>query len=163
MASGLLAAILDLENRHSETNGEPTLGRALALATREWLVGNRDRELRLHLLFFSWYCNLEPPHLTGCGDDVALSSALPQLFHDVYATFEDTIKDDAECLYVVGLMARLTPWLLGEDVGTWEARSAAFRVRYRELLPNGLQPTLFEGRGAYGEYFGSQVAVPGGF
>jgi hypothetical protein len=120
-------------------------------------------ELRLHILFLSWYCNLEPRHLTGYSEAVAPSSALPQLFHDVYATFEDEIEDDPECLYVVGLMARLTPWILGEDVGTWEARSAAFRVRYRELLPNGLAPTVFEGRGAYGKYFASQVAVPGGF
>jgi hypothetical protein len=36
MASGLPDAILDLENRHLGTDGEPTLGRALDLAIREW-------------------------------------------------------------------------------------------------------------------------------
>lgn len=64
-AMGVPRAILDLENRSVGAHGEPTLGRALELAAAEWRSGNRDRELCLHLLFLSWYCNIEPPHLTG--------------------------------------------------------------------------------------------------
>jgi len=146
-------AILDLENRSVGDKGEPTLGRALELAITEWRSGNRDRDLRLHLLFLSWYCNLEPPHLTGLDEAVVPSAGLPQLFHDVYYTFAKGIMDDVECLYVVGLIAQLTPWLLGADVATWEARSAEFLRRYRTLQPEGLPAGYFEGRGAYGDYF----------
>lgn len=71
--------------------------------------------------------------------------------------------DDIECLYVIGLIACLTPWLLGEDEATWEARSMEFKRRYRMLLPNGLAPAFFAERGAYGEYFSHQVIVSGGF
>jgi hypothetical protein len=156
-------AILDLENRNVGADGEATLGLALDLAATEWRSGNRDRELRLHLLFLSWYCNLEPPHLTGFNQTSFPSDDLSQLFHDVYESFENEILDDVECLYVVGLMAMLTPYLLGDDEATWEARSVAFKERYRLLAPKGLTAAHFEGRGAYGDYFAGQVVVPGGF
>jgi len=156
-------AMLELENRSLGAAGEPTLGRALELATAEWRSGNRDREFRPHLLFLSWYCNLEPAHLTGLDESVTSSAALPRLFHDVYETFAKGIMNDVECLYVVGVMATLSPWLLGDDVGTWEARSKEFRRRYRTLMPDGLAPAHFEGRGAYGDYFSDQVVAPGGF
>lgn len=156
-------AILDLENRHGELQGEPTLGRALSLAVAEWRSGNNDRELRLHLLFLSWYCNLEPAHLTGLSAADRRSVPLPELFHDIYETFADSILDDVECLYVVGVIGQLTPWLLGDTVDVWEARSSEFRTRYRTLAPAGLTPIVFEGRGAFGAYFASQLAVSGGF
>jgi hypothetical protein len=71
--------------------------------------------------------------------------------------------DDVECLYVVGLIASLSPWLLGEDVTTWETRSAQFRRRYRALVSDGLPAMYFSKRGAYGDYFAGQVRVQGGF
>ena len=159
----LSLAILDLENRSVGPGGEPTLGDALELAASEWRSGNRDRELRLHVLFLCWYCAVEPPFLTGLKESTFPSTRLPQLFQDVYDTFKDGILDDAEGLFIVGLMAQLAPWALGEDASTWNSRSATFRARYRKLLPGGLSPTAFAGRGAYGEYFAGQVAVPGGF
>lgn len=55
--------------------------------------------------------------------------------------------------------ASLTPYLLGADEATWEARSLAFRERYRRLAPQGLTALHFEGRGAYGDYFAAQVVV----
>jgi hypothetical protein len=155
--------ILDLENRSIGVRGEPTLGHALELAVDEWRRGNRDRELRLHLLFLTWYCNLEPPHLTGYDESHVPSTDLPSVFQEVYRSFADGIQNDLECLYVVGLIAQLSPWLLGEDVPTWEARSAAFRARYRSLAPKGIDAAHFEGRGAYGDYFAGQVVVSGGF
>src|SRR5438046_8323469 len=102
---GILAAILALENRSIGENSERTLGSALQLAVAEWSAGNRDRDLRLHLLFLCWYCNLEPPHITGFDEAVINSEELAQLFHDVYVTFADGIMNDAECLFVVGLIA----------------------------------------------------------
>ena len=156
-------ALLELENKSIGANGEPTLGEALVLALDEWQRGNRDRELRLHLLFLAWYCNIEPDHLTGLDKTNIATSELSAIFQDVYGTFEDGISDDAEALYVVGLMALLSPWLLGEDVPTWEARSKEFQERYRELLPEGITSDRFEGRGAYGDYFAGQAAVVGGY
>jgi hypothetical protein len=79
-------AILELENRNVGRHGEPTLGAALGLAVAEWRAGNHDRELRLHLLFLSWYCNLEPPHLTGLSESAKQSAQLPELFHEIYET-----------------------------------------------------------------------------
>jgi hypothetical protein len=154
-------AILDLENRNVGDHGEPTLGPALELAAVEWRSGNRDRELCLHLLFLSWYCN--PPHLTGYQETAFPSGELSELFCDVYKSIETQVLDDAEFLYVVGLMAQLTPYLLGEDEATWQDRSLAFRKRYRMLAPAGLTASLFKGRGAYGDYFAGQVVVPGGY
>jgi len=156
-------AILDLENRHIGDHGEPTLGAALELTAAEWRSGNRDRELCLHLLFLSWYCNLEPPHLTGYAQSAFPSPELSALFYDVYAGFEARVVGDAECMYVVGLMALLNPYLLGGDEATWQARSLAFQQRYRALAPNGLAASHFEGRGAYGDYFAGQVVVPNGY
>ena len=156
-------ALLNLENKSIGRDGEPTLGEALVLALDEWRSGNSDRELRLHLIFLAWYCNLEPSHLTGLDRTTIAGSELDGIFQDVYATFADEIVDDAETLYVVGLMAHLSPWLLGEDVPTWEARSKKFRKRYRELLPDGISPDRFAGRGAYGDYFAGQAAVEDGY
>ena len=156
-------SILMLENRSVGVWGEPTLGRAVELAIEEWRSGNRDREVGLHLLFLSWYCNLEPPHLTGYDESHSPSADLPLLFQEVYSPVAVGIMDDAELLFVVGLMASLSPWLLGEDVPTWENRCRAFRARYRQLLPDGLPPAHFYGRGAYGDYFAAQVVVEGGF
>jgi hypothetical protein len=159
----LRQAILDLENRSIGARGEPTLGHALELAAAEWRAGNRDRELRLHLLFLCWYCSLEPPFLTGLDESRVPSSTSAQLFQGVYSSFAAATQNDPELLFTVGLMAQLAPWALGEDVATWESRSATLRARYRSLLPGGLDPTIFEGRGAYGAYFAGQVVVPGGF
>jgi hypothetical protein len=154
--------IMALENRSIGDHGKPTLGQALELAIGEWNAGNREREFRLHLLFLAWYCNLEPSHITGYHESTP-SARLGELFSAVYDTFTDAILDDAEALYVVGLMALLSPWLLGGDAKTWEARARDYRVRYRALVPEGLSPSQFEGRGAYGDYFAGQFQVQGGF
>jgi len=159
---GLPPAILELENRSVGPEGEPTLGKALELAVLEWRAGNRDRELRLHLLFLAWYCNVEPPFITGFAEWLTASNSLPGVCEQVYATLADGIMDDPECLYVIGLMAQIAPWALGDEAA-WHSRSENFRRRYRALLPHGLDPALFAGRGAYGEYFGNQACAKGGF
>jgi hypothetical protein len=155
--------VLDLEIRSVGDHGEPTLGLALRRCVALWEGGQRDRELRLHLIFLAWYCNLEPPHLTGAEISAFADDALGRLFFEVFQTFEETIADDPECLYVIGLMASLAPYLLGDTEAAWELRAKSYQTRYRELLPQGLDSEVFAGRGAYGTYFSGQVVVRGGF
>jgi hypothetical protein len=104
----------------------------------------------------------EPPHLTGLEGEDQISERLSQVFHEVHNHFVETLPNDAEVLYVVGLMAHLTPWLLG-DVDQWESLSANYRVLYRRLAPDGLDPDLFQNRGAYGDYFSHQARVKDGY
>jgi hypothetical protein len=155
---------LALEDESVGPHGKPTLGAAFEVFRAQWESGERDRELALHLLFLAWYLCLEPPHLTGldeasvpAGDLAALCTAA----HDwLLPTGADT--QDAEALYVAGLAAQLCPWAFGEP-SLWIARSEAYRVRYRQLLPDGISPAVFEGRGAYGDYFADQARVAGGY
>lgn len=70
--------------------------------------------------------------------------------------------EDVEALYVAGLAARLCPWALGE-ASLWIARSEAYRDRYRQLMPDGISPAAFQGRGAYGDYLAGQARVAGGY
>jgi hypothetical protein len=60
------------------------------------------------------------------------------------------------------LPSSATPYLLGDN-DEWEARSVRYRRRYRESFPDGLDPALFEGRGAYGDYFGGHARLKGGY
>ena len=83
------------------------------------------------------------------------------MFNAVHDHFASTIQRDAEMLYVVGLMALLAPYLLGDEA-TWTSRSELYRAA-RLRLPETLAPSVFEGRGAYGEYFAGQSSVAGGY
>jgi hypothetical protein len=38
-----------------------------------------------------------------------------------------------------------------------------YRKRYRDLLPNGIDPTIFHNRGAYGAYYCGQAKISGGY
>ena len=153
---------LELENAHRGPNGQPTLARAFSLLREAWRGGDRDRELALHLLFVCWYGLLEPEHITGFKDDEETANQLRRTFGEVHGYAEPGIERDPEMLYTVGLMANLAPWLLG-DLAEWEDRSNHYRRLYRALAPEGLDPAVFDGRGAYGEYFGSQARVPNGY
>ena len=157
-------AARELENRYFGDQGEPTLGPALGLILDQWRSGDRERELGLHLLFLAWYLMVEPPFLTGLDETRVSSEELAAVFREVHDWLlpDATATQDAEVLYVTGLMASLAPWLLG-DSEEWTRRSEAYRTRYRELMPSGLDPQVFEGRGAYGEYFSSQAGVKRGY
>lgn len=155
---------LNLENESLGPDGAPTLGAAFEVFRGQWESGERDRELALHLMFLAWYLYLEPAHLTGLDEAQIPTDSLTAAFnaaHDwLLPAGADT--DDAEALYVAGLAAGLCPWALGET-SLWTARSEAYRVRYRQLAPDGISPAVFEGRGAYGDYFASQARVAGGY
>jgi len=151
-----------LELEEESIAGRPRLGEAYELLLEHWRAGNRDRDLALHLMFLAWYLSLEPVHLTGLDESRTPSSELPRAFNEAHDTFASTIGQDAEMLFVVGVMARICPWCLG-DVHLWDARSAAYRIAYRRLAPNGISPLVFEGRGYYGDYFAGQARVKRGF
>ncbi len=156
------AAVLDLEIQSIGPNGQPMLGAAFELLRAEWLRGRRNRELALHLLFLCWYMLVEPPFLTGLDESRVSPDELSSLFNAIHESFVIANLDDAEVLYTTGLAAHLFPWALG-DIATWERRGAEYRKRYRALAPSGLDPSLFAGRGAYGDYFARQARVEGGY
>jgi len=158
----LPAEAIELENRSVGAHGEPTLARACELLLRSWDAGNRSRELALHLMFLCWYLMLEPMHLTGLEPTNPISDRLQLVFNEVHENFGANMARDAEMLYVVGLMAHLTPWLLGDN-DSWESRSETYRLLYRKLAPQGISPQVFDGRGAYGDYFAGQARVENGY
>ncbi len=152
---------LDLENRSVGINGKPTLAAAYQILKKQWRKGDRNRELGLHLMFLAWYGLIEPAHLTGfCQSDK--TSDLNETLTEVHAYFESQIYQDAEMLYVVGLAAHMF-WFMFEDASAWQKRGIEYRQRYRALAPGGIDPAIFQGRGAYGDYYGGQSAIEGGY
>jgi len=158
------AKAMELENQSIGANGAPTLAAAYELLREQWESGERDRELALHLSFLAWYLIIEPSHLTGLDESRTSSESLVAVFNTVHDWLLPTgaATNDAEALYVVGLPASMFPWLLG-DHDLWTARSEAYRIRYRQLAPDGIDPAVFDSRGAYGDYFESQASVVGGY
>lgn len=153
---------IELERRACYPGAEPTLYAAFTVLLDEWRRGMREREVALHLAFLAWYLLIEPAHLTGLRTEEMDADALSSVFNDVHDTLAPWELDDAEVLYVFGLMANIAPWLLG-STDLWEARSAKYRLRYRWHCPTGLSPSHFAGRGFYGEYFEGQAGVQGGY
>jgi hypothetical protein len=153
---------LEFENRSIGQNGEATLAAAYQILKREWEAGVREREVALHLLFLAWYGLCEPTHLTGFDEMPAQVNELEHTFNQVYHSLQPNIDSDPEMLYVVGLMAHLFPYLLGDEA-TWIERSKHYRQRYRSLAPTGLDSAIFRGRGAYGDYFAGQTQVVNGY
>jgi hypothetical protein len=163
---------LELENQYLriESGEDSPLAAAYEILKQEWDNGNRDRELALHLMFLAWYGLCEPAYLTGFetkeGSTYMLkdgvSNRLQMIFQQVHDYFEPEIRKDFEMLFVVGLMAELFPYLLGNS-DEWERRSVEYRKYYRELKPEGISPEIFANRGAYGEYFYRQAKVENGY
>ena len=158
---------LDLENRSIGINGEPTLAAAYEIFKEQWDNGNRDRELGLHLLFLAWFGATEPEHITGFSKPwLEMRQELLPVFAEVHAYFEPEIHKDVEMLFVVGLIAHMDWYMLDDDAETakvWEERSKKYHEQYRALAPNGIDPSIFQNRGAYGDYFAGQAKVEGGY
>ena len=155
---------MELELQSLGNHGAPTLGPAFEVIRDQWRAGERDRELALHLMFLAWYLNIEPAHLTGLDETRISSKDLVEMFNEAHDWLlpDEAASDDAEALYAAGLPARMFPWVLG-DHDLWSARSESYRLRYRELAPDGIAGSIFDGRGAYGEYYGQQARVRGGY
>lgn len=149
---------LELEAQIWEANGKPTLGAAYEILRDQWCGGDRNRELSLHLMFLSWFLLSEPAHLTGLDEERVSTDELKATFNEVHEHANPTKNGDAEVLYVVALMADFAPWLLGDDA-IWESRSREYLSLYRALEPNGIDPTVFDGRGAYGKYFARMARI----
>lgn len=130
--------IIELENR-SELN------EAFKILKNQWQNGERDREVGLHLMFLSWYGIIEPKHLTGFSETNEEKADLNRTFNEVHDYFEPQIYQDAEMLYAFGLAANMF-WYMFENSTEWEKRSVEYRKRYRELLPNGIDPKIFQNR-----------------
>jgi hypothetical protein len=158
------AKALELERQSLGPDGAPTLGPAYELLRDQWRSGERGRELALHLFFLCWYVNVEPPHRTGFDEQRVDEGELVAVINEIHDWLlpDGAASDDVEALYVVGLPAQMFPWVLGDD-RLWTARSTAYRSRYRQLARDGLEPAVFNGRGAYGDYYGGQARVVGGF
>jgi hypothetical protein len=148
-----------LEKRYLGQRGEPTLGEVYLILRDCWREGDRDRELGLHLMFVAWYGCAEPPFLTGIN---VASNELNSIFAEVHDYFGSSIQNDAEMLYVVGLMVHLFPYCLGNE-DEWIQISRSYRERYRKLSPTGIDPSVFSNRGAFGEYFQHQAKSETGF
>ena len=159
---GIPEAVIELENRSIGKGGEATIASAYLLLREEWRSGNRDREVGLHLMFLAWYCLAEPPFLTGLNEAVVPPSELPGVFFEVHDFFAPGISNDVEMLYVVGLMAHLFPYLLGEEE-TISEFADKYRNLYRSLAPNGVPAQVFDNRGAYGHYFAHQAQATDGY
>ncbi len=153
---------IDLENRSIGINGEPTLAPAYGILKEQWQNGERDREIGLHLMFLAWYGIIEPKHLTGFSDSENLSQDFNEIFAEVHDYFEPQIHQDFEMLYAFGLAAHMF-WYMFDDAHIWEQRSKEYQKYYRKLMPNGIDSEIFQGRGAYGEYYAGQAEVEGGY
>lgn len=158
----MLQDVLDLENRSLGANGEPTLAAAYEILKEQWRNGDRDREVGLHLMFLAWYGIIEPEHLTGFSKSDMIRLELNQMFSEVHAFFEPQIVHDAEMLYAFGLAGAMF-WFMLNDDKIWEQRAKDYRKAYRALQPNGLDPRIFDNRGAYGYYSAGQCVVNDGY
>jgi hypothetical protein len=159
---GIPPEALELEGRSLGRDGEPTLAAAYKLLLAQWRNGGRDRELGLHLMFLAWLLLCEPPHLTGLVASEVTSEQLVHMFNEAHDHFETAIRRDAEMLYAVGFMAHLFPYLLG-DTDRWTQKSEEYQRLYRALAPGGIDAAQYDGRGAYGDYFGTQTVVKDGY
>jgi hypothetical protein len=161
--------VIELENRSLGRHGSPTLASAYERLKQYWDAGNHDREVALHLLFLAWYGLCEPAHITGFETEgmsrdclQAQFDQLQDTFNQIHTAMEPQIDGDPEMLYVVGLMAHLFPYLLGDELA-WTQRSEHYRRRYHTLLPMGISPSVFHHRGAYGDYFAHQARGNDGY
>lgn len=140
-----LADVNKAEEPFLGPTGEPVLGKSLALLRERWAAGCRDRETALRLLFVCWYCNIEPPFLTG----VTEIPDLHKLCQEAFAALGGRDSPDPEVCYTVKLMVELCPWCLGEPDYWEENAPPAGSQIYAKQVELG----QFAGRGAYGEYF----------
>jgi hypothetical protein len=144
--------ITAIEDRYV-VNGAPSLGDAYSALLTRWKSRDADREDCLRLLFLSWYSCSEPNTLTGLpeGSKVTLVGVLFE-----YLGGEQTT--DPEVMFAVGVMASLFPYCCGDEE-IWSGIARSLKRRYRDVQHAERLPlNQFDGRGAYGKYFGHILA-----
>ena len=137
-----------VEQDYLGPKGRPVLGLSFGMLMARWQAGERDRETALRLLFLSWYAQCESPMLTGLDPQYDTSA----ICTDAFAALGGADTQDPEVCFVVGLMAELFPWCLGDEV-YWADLGRILKRRAVQLQPSGLLLSVFGNRGAYGEYF----------
>ena len=152
-----LTEINTAEQGYLGPNGGPVLGQAFDMLLARWAAGERDRETALRLLYLSWYANCEPPFLTGLPTERDTASICSEAF----AALGGTDTSDPEVCFVVGLMAELFPWCLGDEA-YWVEVGHLLTHRAVKLQLGGPSPSVFAGRGAYGEYFSQMLSARAG-
>jgi hypothetical protein len=145
-----LAEVDALEAQYRRPQGRPTLGAAYDALRERWAAGVRDRETALRLLFLAWYACAEAGVLTGLPEDGSTYA----VFREVFAAQGGPTSDDPEFLLTAGYMADLHAFCIEwEREDEWEALGAACVARAAALGVAALGPEVFDGRGAYGDYF----------
>ena len=152
-----LAEINEAEQGYLGRDGGPVLGLAFGMLLTRWAAGERDRETALRLCFLSWYVNSEPPFLTGLPNHHNTARICSETFEALGGI--DTT--DPEVCFVVGLMAELFPWCLGDEP-YWTETGRVLTDRALKLQPAGPPPPLFAERGSYGEYFSHVLSARAG-
>ena len=137
--------------------GGPVLGHSFEMLLARWTAGERDRETALRLLFLSWYAGCEPPFLTGLPSDMDTMGICSETF----AILGGAETSDPEVCFVVGVMSELFPWCLGAET-YWLETGQLLARRAAMLQPGGPPPSVFSGRGAYGEYFSHMLSAQAG-
>lgn len=143
-----LVSVLELRNGR----GPNRMEEGYRTFKANWDAGERERESALHLLFLAWMHWADPPFVTGLSDDPEAIL----LWHKVFEHFGGQEASDAEFLYVAAIMAKTTPWALGDEAA-WMARAKRMEARSLRLHPQGFTPKTFEGREDYGAYFAHQA------
>lgn len=148
--------ITAIEDRYV-VGGLPSLGDAHAALLASWRNQEADREACLRLMFLTWYSCSEPNSLTGLPGDTDTD-----LFRSLFVHLGGEKTLDREVMFAVGVMGSTFPYCCGDE-GTWKPIATMLKRRYQEL-PEGerLQLGDFDGRGAYGSYFGHMLTVGSG-
>jgi hypothetical protein len=154
--------VMELENRSVGIDREPTLFAAYMILKQLWDEGDRDRELALHLMFLAWFGMTEPVHITGFPKFEYMDQDLQTFFSEVHDFFVPTICSDPEMMYIVGLIANMFGHSF-DNPEKWEKIAKDYQWRYRIYYRYGIDPSIFENRGAYGDYFFGQANVENGY
>ncbi|WP_158880377.1 hypothetical protein [Rhodanobacter sp. L36] len=149
-----LEAITKVEDLYSGPQGQPSLGEAFIMLQARWASGARDRETCLRLAFLSWYSCAEPNGYTGLPNDQELTS---EIFANALAALGGELSSDPEVCYTLGLMAKMFPWAIcAKNQTHWRHVGQRLTLRAEAIAPQGLTPSEFVSRGAYGQYFSHQ-------
>ena len=84
------------------------------------------------MMFLAWYGNEEPPFLTGMA---LVANEGPRIFQDVFTFFGGLGCGEPELLYVVGVMADLSPYSCGDEE-EWTALAEQCTLTARKLRPS---------------------------
>jgi hypothetical protein len=142
-----IADVTAMESDYVEQRHGSLLPARTAFVER-WRLGSRDRETALRLAFLDWYSCSEPDFLTGMPELPSGAS-----FFTECSEYLLTSHHDDEVGFVLGWMMKSFPYCCGTlPYPHWLARGQQLWSEHSraERRP---KPSVFLGRGAYGQYF----------